>query len=166
MGCVDIANMDEEVLDEIDRRVGKFIPAARALLSKKTNIALALTFVGGAHIGCKPLYVLADSSYNTTADLKGQKASAPNGVGKSDHNIVALLLDADGINYATDVGVVQVTADACVTAMENSEIAAALLSDICLFHGQGGQAHAGRTTKRDCQKVHLLTVAEILTKRS
>ena len=39
--CVDIANMDEEVLDEIDRRVGKFIPAARALLSKKTNIALA-----------------------------------------------------------------------------------------------------------------------------
>ena len=31
--CVDIANMDEEVLDEIDRRVGKFIPAARASLT-------------------------------------------------------------------------------------------------------------------------------------
>ena len=45
------------------------------------------------------------------------------------YNIVALLLDADGINYATDVEVVQVTADACVTAMENGEIAAALLSD-------------------------------------
>lgn len=88
-----------------------------------------ITFVGGAHIGCKSLYVLADSSYNTTADLKGQKVSAPNGIGKSDYNIVALLLDADGINYATDVEVVQVTADACVTAMENGEIAAALLSD-------------------------------------
>ncbi len=33
--CVDIANMDEEVLREIDRRVEKFVPAAWALLSKK-----------------------------------------------------------------------------------------------------------------------------------
>ena len=41
MGCVDIANMDEEVLDEINRRVGKFIPAARALLTEKTNSAVA-----------------------------------------------------------------------------------------------------------------------------
>ena len=88
-----------------------------------------ITFTGGAHIGCKSIYVLADSEYNTTADLKGQKVSAPNGIGKSDYNIVALLLDADGINYATDVEVVQVSADACVTAMENGEIAAALLSD-------------------------------------
>ena len=77
-----------------------------------------ITFVGGAHIGCKSLYVLADSSYNTTADLKGQKVSAPNGIGKSDYNIVALLLDADGINYATDVA----------------------QRYLCLFHGQGGQA--------------------------
>lgn len=88
-----------------------------------------ITFVGGAHIGCKSLYVLADSPYNTTADLKGQKISAPNGIGKSDYNITALLLDADGIDYSKDVEMVQVTADACVTAMENGEIAAALLSD-------------------------------------
>ena len=88
-----------------------------------------ITFVGGAHIGCKSLYVLADSDYNTTADLKGQKISAPNGIGKSDYNITALLLDADGINYSSDVELVQVSADACVTAMENGEIASALLSD-------------------------------------
>ena len=88
-----------------------------------------ITFVGGAHIGCKSLYVLADSDYNTTADLKGQKISAPNGIGKSDYNITALLLDADGIDYSTDVELVQVSADACVTAMENGEIASALLSD-------------------------------------
>ena len=88
-----------------------------------------ITFVGGAHIGCKSLYVLADSDYNTTADLKGQKISAPNGIGKSDYNITALLLDADGIDYSKDVELVQVSADACVTAMENGEIAAALLSD-------------------------------------
>ena len=98
------------------------------LLVPITN-GVDITFVGGTHIGCKSLYVLADSSYNTTADLKGQKISAPNGIGKSDYNIVALLLDADGINYSTDVEVVQVSADACVTAMENGEIAAALLSD-------------------------------------
>ena len=88
-----------------------------------------ITFVGGAHIGCKSLYVLAVSDYNTTADLKGQKISAPNGIGKSDYNITALLLDADGIDYSKDVELVQVSADACVTAMENGEIASALLSD-------------------------------------
>ena len=88
-----------------------------------------ITFVGGAHIGCKSLYVLADSDYNTTADLKGQKRSVPNGIGKSDYNITALLLDADGIDYSKDVELVQVSADACVTAMENGEIASALLSD-------------------------------------
>ena len=88
-----------------------------------------ITFVGGAHIGCKSLYVLADSAYATTDDLKGQKISVPNGIGKSDYNITALLLDADGINYSSDVELVQVSADACVTSMENGEIAAALLSD-------------------------------------
>ena len=88
-----------------------------------------ITFTGGAHIGCKSLYVLADSNYNTTEDLKGTKISVPNGVGKSDYNITALLLDADGINYLTDVELIQVSSDACVTAMENGEISAALLSD-------------------------------------
>ena len=88
-----------------------------------------ITFSGGAHIGCKSLYVLANSDYNTTADLKGQKISVPNGIGKSDYNITALLLDADNINYSSDVELVQVSSDACVAAMENGEIAAALLSD-------------------------------------
>jgi len=88
-----------------------------------------ITFVGGAHIGCKSLYVLADSNYNTTEDLKGTKISVPNGIGKSDYNITALLLDADGINYSSDVELIQVSADACVAAMENGQISAALLSD-------------------------------------
>ena len=88
-----------------------------------------ITFVGGAHIGCKSLYVLADSEYNTTEDLKGTKISTPNGIGKSDYNITALLLDADGIDFMKDVELVQVSSDACVTAMENGEISAALLSD-------------------------------------
>ena len=88
-----------------------------------------LTFVGGAHIGCKTLYVLADSAYKTTADLKGTKVSVPNGIGASDYNITCLLLDADGIDPQKDVTLMQVSSDACVAAMERGEISAALLSD-------------------------------------
>ena len=88
-----------------------------------------LTFVGGAHIGCKSLYVLADSEYDTTEDLKGTKVSVPNGIGASDYNITCLLLDADGINPQTDLELTQVSSDACVAAMERGEISAALLSD-------------------------------------
>ena len=39
--CVEIANMDEETLDEIDRRMEEFIPAARDLLLKKENSAVS-----------------------------------------------------------------------------------------------------------------------------
>ena len=88
-----------------------------------------LTFVGGGHIGCKSLYVLADSEYNTTEDLKGTQVSVPNGIGASDYNITCLLLDADGINPQADLTLTQVSSDACVAAMENGEISAALLSD-------------------------------------
>ena len=88
-----------------------------------------LTFVGGGHIGCKSIYVLADSEYNTTADLKGTQVSVPNGIGASDYNITCLLLDADGINPQTDLTLTQVSSDACVAAMERGEISAALLSD-------------------------------------
>ena len=88
-----------------------------------------LTFVGGAHIGCKTLYVLADSEYKTTKDLIGTNISVPNGIGASDYNITSLLLDADGINPQTDVNLIQVSSDACVAAMERGEISACLLSD-------------------------------------
>lgn len=88
-----------------------------------------LTFVGGAHIGCKSIYVLGDSDYNSTADLKGTTVSVPNGIGKSDYNITCLLLDADGINPQEDLTLTPVSADACVAAMERGEISGALLSD-------------------------------------
>ncbi|MGM9588581.1 MAG: ABC transporter substrate-binding protein [Faecousia sp.] len=92
-----------------------------------------LTFVGGAHIGCKSLYVLADSEYKTTADLKGTKISVPNGIGNADYNITCMMMDADGINPQTEVELVQVSSDACVTAMENGEISAALFSDSYVY---------------------------------
>ena len=39
---MDIVNLDEAVLKEIDQRVWKFIPAAQALLTEKTDSAAAL----------------------------------------------------------------------------------------------------------------------------
>ena len=98
------------------------------LLVPITN-GVDMTFVGGAHIGCKTLYVLADSEYKTTADLKGTQISVPNGIGASDYNITCLLLDADGIDPQKDLELMQVSSDACVAAMERGEISAALLSD-------------------------------------
>lgn len=92
-----------------------------------------LTFVGGAHIGCKSLYVLADSEYKTTEDLKGTDISVPNGIGASDYNITCLLLDADKLDPQKDVNLIQVSSDACVAAMERKEISAALLSDVFAY---------------------------------
>lgn len=103
------------------------------MLVPSTN-GVDLTFVDGAHIGCKSLYVLADSTYETTEDLKGQKISVPNGIGASDYNITACLLDSDGINPLTDVNLVQVETSACVISMQNGEIAAALFTDTYAYN--------------------------------
>lgn len=40
--CVDILNLDEAVLDEIDRRARELIPAAMGLLREKTDSAAVL----------------------------------------------------------------------------------------------------------------------------
>ena len=40
--CVDIMNLDESILNEIDRRVRDLIPAAQALLKEKADSAAAL----------------------------------------------------------------------------------------------------------------------------
>lgn len=98
------------------------------MLVPSTN-GVDLTFVGGAHHGCKSIYVLADSEYETTEDMIGTSISVPNGIGASDYNITACLLSSDGINPLEDVTLTQVATDACVAAMENGEISGALLSD-------------------------------------
>lgn len=120
------AESDVEALGtrQVEINVGhiakQFVPA--------TN-GVDIVFVGGAHSGCKTLFVLADSPYQTLEDLKGTKVSTPNGIGKSDYNITARLFIADGINPLTDVELTPVEVDACIPAMQNGEISAALLSD-------------------------------------
>lgn len=98
------------------------------LMVPSTN-GVDLSFVGGAHHGCKSLYALADGKFTTTESWKGQKVAVPNGIGASDYNITACLIDADGIDPIKEVELVQVDNGACVQAMENGEIAAALLGD-------------------------------------
>jgi len=90
-----------------------------------------IQFVGAAHLlkGCKAIYVLADSPYQCYEDLKGQAISVPNGIGASDYNITARLLIECGMNPLEDVNLTPVEVDACVAAMQNGEIAAALLGD-------------------------------------
>lgn len=87
------------------------------------------TFVAGAHVGCKSLYVLGSGPVQSTADLVGTKVAVPNGIGNSDYNITARLLDADGINPMTDVELTPVENSACVAALQSGEISSALLSD-------------------------------------
>lgn len=90
-----------------------------------------IQFVGAAHLlqGCKAIYVLNDSEYQNYEDLKGQSISVPNGIGASDYNITARLMLECGLNPLTDVNLTPVEVDACVAAMQNGEIAAALLGE-------------------------------------
>lgn len=90
-----------------------------------------ITFVGGAHLlkGCKAIYVKADSDIENYDDLMGKTISVPNGIGASDYNITARLMLESGINPLEDVTLTPVEKDACVAAMDNGEIDAALLSE-------------------------------------
>ena len=90
-----------------------------------------LEFVGAAHLltGCKAMYVLADSDIENYDGLVGKTISVPNGIGASDYNITARLLLEAGINPLEDVTLTPVEQDACVAAMQNGEIDAALLSE-------------------------------------
>ena len=101
---------------------------ATSLVPAANDVNFAI--VGGAMIGCQSMWVLADSPYYTTEDLKGQKISAPNGIGNSSYNIGARFFDADGIDPLTEVEFIQVETSACIAAMENGEIAAVVSGDM------------------------------------
>ena len=90
---------------------------ATCLVPAANDVNFAI--VGGAMIGCQSLWVLADSEYNSTADLKGKKISAPNGIGNSSYNIGARFFDHDGMDPLTDVEFIQVETSASIAAMEN-----------------------------------------------
>ena len=87
-----------------------------------------MKFTTGIHTGCKSLYVLKDSPIKSTKDLEGKYIAIPDGIGNSDHNIAMRFLNKDNVD-PMKVKWKVVEAGASVLAMQNGEIAAALLGD-------------------------------------
>lgn len=89
-----------------------------------------MTFVAGAHMGCKSLYVPADSDIKSVQDLKGKKIAIHDGIGNSDHNIAYRLLDEYGVDPTKEVEFLDIADNAAtVAAMESGEIDASIFSD-------------------------------------
>ncbi|MBY0758142.1 MULTISPECIES: ABC transporter substrate-binding protein [Sellimonas] len=99
------------------------------MLVPVTN-GVKMTFVCGAHIGCKSIYVPADSDIKTVQDLKGKRIAIHDGPGNSDQNISYRLLDEYGIDPTTEVEFPNIEDNAAtVAAMENGEVDASIFSD-------------------------------------
>lgn len=89
-----------------------------------------MTFVAGSHIGCKSIYVPADSPINSVEDLKGKTIAIHDGLGNSDQNICYRLLDEYGVDPTTEVTFKDISDNgATVEAMKNGEIDATIFSD-------------------------------------
>lgn len=90
---------------------------------------LGLKMVGAAMTGCQSLYVLADSEYQTTADLVGKTVNIASGIGSQDHNIVLRFMAHDGL-AADDYNFVQTEIGAVVQGLQSGELDASLMSDM------------------------------------
>ena len=89
-----------------------------------------MTFVTGAHIGCKSIYVPKDSDIESVEDLKGKKIAIHDGIGNSDQNICYRMLDKAGIDPTSEVEFLDINDNAAtVKAMENGEVDATIFSD-------------------------------------
>lgn len=89
-----------------------------------------MTFVCGAHMGCKSIFAFKDSGIKSAADLKGKKIAIHDGIGNSDQNIIYRMLDAEGIDPTKDVEYLNIEDSAAtVAALENGEVDAAIFSD-------------------------------------
>lgn len=89
-----------------------------------------MTFVAGSHIGCKSIFVPADSDIYTAEDLKGKKIAIHDGIGNSDQNICYRLLDEYGVDPTKDVEFLDINDSAAtVAAMESGEVDASIFSD-------------------------------------
>lgn len=89
-----------------------------------------MTFVAGAHIGCKSIFVPVDSDIKTVEDLKGKTIAIHDGIGNSDQNICYRLIDEYGVDPTTEVEFLDIADSAAtVAAMENGEVDASIFSD-------------------------------------
>lgn len=89
-----------------------------------------MSFVCGAHVGCKSIYVPADSDIKTVEDLKGKTLAIHDGIGNSDQNICYRLLDEYGVDPTSEVEFLDIADSAAtVEAMNNGEVDATIFSD-------------------------------------
>lgn len=89
-----------------------------------------MTFVCGSHIGCKSIYVPADSDIQTVEDLAGKTIAIHDGIGNSDQNICYRMLDKNGIDPTSEVEFLDINDNAAtVAAMESGEVDASIFSD-------------------------------------
>lgn len=89
-----------------------------------------MTFVCGSHIGCKSIYVPADSDIQSIEDLAGKTIAIHDGIGNSDQNICYRMLDKNGIDPTTEVEFLDINDNAAtVAAMESGEVDASIFSD-------------------------------------
>ena len=87
-----------------------------------------MTFVAGAQTGCKSLYVLKDSEFNSTSDLIGKNISISDAIGGSDHNITLRFLNNDNIK-PEEVNFKNIERSAVIQSLQSGEVQAALLPD-------------------------------------
>ena len=108
---------------QIDVMTGEFggmlVPATKGL---------QYVFSTASHSGCKSLYVLEDSEYQSTADMVGESVAVTNGIGNSGHNTLLRFLIHDDVN-PDDVKIKPVEAAAVIQALEKGEIKGAVLDD-------------------------------------
>ncbi len=89
-----------------------------------------MTFVAGAHMGCKSIYVFNDSEIKTAEDLKGKTIAIHDGTGNSDQNIIYRMLDGEGADPTTGIEYPDIADSAAtVAAMESGEVDASIFSD-------------------------------------
>lgn len=99
------------------------------MLVPVTN-GVKMTFVTGAHVGCKSIYVPKDSEIKSLEDLKGKKIAIHDGIGNSDQNICYRVLDKAGIDPTSEVEFLDIADNAAtVQSMENGEVDATIFSD-------------------------------------
>ncbi|MGN0311762.1 MAG: ABC transporter substrate-binding protein [Lachnospiraceae bacterium] len=89
-----------------------------------------MSFVCGSHIGCKSIYVKADSDIYSVEDLVGKKIAIHDGIGQSDQNICYRLLDEYGVDPTSQVEFLEIEDSAAtVQSMDNGEVDASIFSD-------------------------------------
>ena len=89
-----------------------------------------MTFVAGAHVGCKSIFVPEDSEIKTVEDLRGKKIAIHDGIGNSDQNICYRLLDEFGVDPTKDVEFLNIEDNAATMAqLETGDVDASIFSD-------------------------------------